>query len=55
MTDTLCRRVPFGGSPMMFWLADSGVSRRPSDTLYFGNTASSILDNSPTSNLFVAS
>jgi Kef-type K+ transport system membrane component KefB/nucleotide-binding universal stress UspA family protein len=32
-----------------------GVSRRPGDTLYFGNTASSILDNSTTSNLFVAS
>jgi Kef-type K+ transport system membrane component KefB/nucleotide-binding universal stress UspA family protein len=32
-----------------------GVSRRPGDTLYFGNTASSILDNSHTSNLFVAS
>jgi Kef-type K+ transport system membrane component KefB/nucleotide-binding universal stress UspA family protein len=32
-----------------------GVSRRPGDTLYFGNTASSILDHSNTSNLFVAS
>ncbi len=32
-----------------------GVSRRPGDTLYFGNTASSILDRSNTSNLFVAS
>jgi K+:H+ antiporter len=32
-----------------------GVGRRPGDTLYFGDTASSILDNSPTSNLFVAS
>jgi nucleotide-binding universal stress UspA family protein len=32
-----------------------GVSRRPGDTLYFGDTASSILDNSHTSNLFVAS
>ena len=32
-----------------------GVSRRPGDILYFGNTASSILDHSNTSNLFVAS
>ena len=32
-----------------------GVGRRPGDTLYFGNTASSILDHSNTSNLFVAS
>ncbi len=32
-----------------------GVSRRPGDTLNFGNTASSVLDRSGTSNLFVAS
>jgi Kef-type K+ transport system membrane component KefB/nucleotide-binding universal stress UspA family protein len=32
-----------------------GVSRRPGDTLFFGNTASAILDRSETSNLFVAS
>jgi Kef-type K+ transport system membrane component KefB/nucleotide-binding universal stress UspA family protein len=32
-----------------------GVSRRPGDTLFFGNTAASVLDRSATSNLFVAS
>jgi len=32
-----------------------GVSRRPGDTLYFGNTAAAVLDRSETSNLFVAS
>jgi nucleotide-binding universal stress UspA family protein len=32
-----------------------GVSRRPGEALYFGNTATSILDHSSTSNLFVAS
>ncbi len=32
-----------------------GVSRRPGDRLYFGNTGTAILDRSKTSNLFVAS
>jgi nucleotide-binding universal stress UspA family protein len=32
-----------------------GVSRRPGDTLFFGNTATAIFDRSETSNLFVAS
>jgi nucleotide-binding universal stress UspA family protein len=32
-----------------------GVSKRPGETLYFGNTATSVLDHSETSNLFVAS
>jgi K+:H+ antiporter len=32
-----------------------GVSRRPGDTLFFGNTATAVLDRSETSNLFVAS
>ena len=32
-----------------------GVSRRPDETLYFGNMATSILDHSDSSNLFVAS
>jgi Kef-type K+ transport system membrane component KefB/nucleotide-binding universal stress UspA family protein len=32
-----------------------GVSRRPGDTLFFGNTAASVLDRSDTSKLFVAS
>jgi Kef-type K+ transport system membrane component KefB/nucleotide-binding universal stress UspA family protein len=32
-----------------------GVSRRPGDTLFFGNTAAAVLDRSHTSNLFVAS
>jgi nucleotide-binding universal stress UspA family protein len=32
-----------------------GVSRRPGDLLFFGNTASAVLEKSPTSNLFVAS
>jgi nucleotide-binding universal stress UspA family protein len=32
-----------------------GVSRRPGDTLFFGDTAASVLDQSKTSNLFVAS
>ena len=32
-----------------------GVSRRPGDALFFGNTAAAILDRSETSNLFVAS
>jgi nucleotide-binding universal stress UspA family protein len=32
-----------------------GVSRRPGDTLFFGNTAAAVLDHSETSNLFVAS
>jgi nucleotide-binding universal stress UspA family protein len=31
-----------------------GVSRRPGETLYFGNTAAAVLDRSATSNLFVA-
>jgi nucleotide-binding universal stress UspA family protein len=32
-----------------------GVSRRPGDTLHFGNTAGAVLDRSNVSNLFVAS
>jgi Kef-type K+ transport system membrane component KefB/nucleotide-binding universal stress UspA family protein len=32
-----------------------GVSRRPGDVLFFGNTAAAVLERSPTSNLFVAS
>ena len=32
-----------------------GVSRRPGDTLYFGDTANTVFDNSDASNLFVAS
>jgi Kef-type K+ transport system membrane component KefB/nucleotide-binding universal stress UspA family protein len=32
-----------------------GVSRRPGEALFFGNTATAILDRSETSNLFVAS
>ncbi len=32
-----------------------GVSRRPGDTLFFGNIAAAVLDRSETSNLFVAS
>jgi nucleotide-binding universal stress UspA family protein len=32
-----------------------GVSRRPGDTLFFGNTAAAVLDHSETSNLFIAS
>jgi Kef-type K+ transport system membrane component KefB/nucleotide-binding universal stress UspA family protein len=32
-----------------------GVSRRPGDTLHFGNTAGAVLDSSNVSNLFVAS
>ena len=32
-----------------------GVSRRPGDTLFFGNTAAAVLDRSDISNLFVAS
>jgi nucleotide-binding universal stress UspA family protein len=32
-----------------------GVSRRPGDMLFFGNTAASVLERSPTSILFVAS
>ena len=32
-----------------------GVSRRPGDTLHFGNTATAVLDRSTVSNLFVAS
>jgi K+:H+ antiporter len=32
-----------------------GVSRRPGDTLFFGNTAGAVLDHSVISNLFVAS
>jgi Kef-type K+ transport system membrane component KefB/nucleotide-binding universal stress UspA family protein len=32
-----------------------GVSRRPGDTLFFGDTAAAVLDRSDTSNLFVAS
>jgi K+:H+ antiporter len=32
-----------------------GVSRRPGETLFFGNTATAVLDRSETSNLFVAS
>jgi len=32
-----------------------GVSRRPGDTLFFGNTAAAVLDRSETANLFVAS
>ncbi len=32
-----------------------GVSRRPGDTLYFGNTAAAVLDRSQISNLFIAS
>jgi len=31
-----------------------GVSRRPGETLFFGNTAAAVLDRSETSNLFVA-
>jgi len=36
-------------------LAILGVSRRPGDMLFFGNTAASVLERSPTSILFVAS
>jgi nucleotide-binding universal stress UspA family protein len=32
-----------------------GVSRRPGETLFFGNTAAAVLEHSATSNLFVAS
>jgi Kef-type K+ transport system membrane component KefB/nucleotide-binding universal stress UspA family protein len=32
-----------------------GVSRRPGDRLFLGNTAAAVLERSPTSNLFVAS
>lgn len=32
-----------------------GVSRRPGDTLHFGNTAAAVLDRSNVSNLFLAS
>jgi len=32
-----------------------GVSRRPGDVLFFGNTAAAVLERSPTSILFVAS
>jgi Kef-type K+ transport system membrane component KefB/nucleotide-binding universal stress UspA family protein len=32
-----------------------GVSRRPGNVLFFGNTAAVVLERSPTSNLFVAS
>jgi nucleotide-binding universal stress UspA family protein len=32
-----------------------GASRRPGDTLFFGNTAAAILDRSPIPKLFVAS
>jgi len=32
-----------------------GVSRRPGEVLFFGNTAAAVLERSPTSNLFVAS
>ena len=32
-----------------------GVSRRPGDILFFGNTAAAVLERSPISNLFVAS
>jgi Kef-type K+ transport system membrane component KefB/nucleotide-binding universal stress UspA family protein len=32
-----------------------GVSRRPGDVLFFGNTAAAVLERSPTSNLFVVS
>jgi Kef-type K+ transport system membrane component KefB/nucleotide-binding universal stress UspA family protein len=32
-----------------------GVSRRPGDLLFFGNTAAAVLEKSPASNLFVAS
>lgn len=32
-----------------------GVSRRPGDMLFFGNTAAAVLDRSQLSNLFVAS
>ena len=32
-----------------------GVSRRPGETLFFGDTAASVLERSDTSNLFVAS
>jgi nucleotide-binding universal stress UspA family protein len=32
-----------------------GVSRRPGDTLFFGDTAATVLERSATSNLFVAS
>lgn len=32
-----------------------GVSRRPGDLLFFGNTAGAVFEKSPTSNLFVAS
>ena len=30
-----------------------GVSRRPGDVLFFGNTAAAVLERSSTSNLFV--
>jgi len=32
-----------------------GANRRPGDTLFFGNTAATVLDRSETSKLFVAS
>jgi nucleotide-binding universal stress UspA family protein len=32
-----------------------GVSRRPGDSLFFGNTAAALLDRSETAKLFVAS
>lgn len=32
-----------------------GANRRPGDTLFFGNTATAVLDRSEISNLFVAS
>jgi nucleotide-binding universal stress UspA family protein len=32
-----------------------GVTRRPGEVLFFGNTAAAVLERSPTSNLFVAS
>ena len=32
-----------------------GVSRRPGDMLFLGNTAAAVPERSPTSNLFVAS
>ncbi len=31
-----------------------GVNRRPGDTLFFGDTAAAVLDNSPTSIVFLA-
>jgi hypothetical protein len=47
------------GSSEALFIADLGllllVSRRPGETLHFGNTATAVLDRFTVSNLFVAS